>query len=91
MAAFVTTFGKYEFTRMLFSLKNASVVFHSTMKEGAETSALQCCALYIDDMIVFSSCWGEHLDNLRALLSAISSKGVTIKLDKCSFEMNYIP
>ena len=56
---FITPFGKFAFNRMPFGLRNAPAVFQRTMEEVL--GHISNCAPYIDDLIVFSTTWEEHL------------------------------
>lgn len=43
------------------------------------------CVLYIDDVIVYSETWGEHLCWVRALLLRLVEANFTVNLAKCKF------
>ena len=45
---------------------------------------------YIDDIIVFSDGWADHLVDLRHVLGALREKGLTVNFNKCSFGMKYV-
>lgn len=80
--AFVTTFGKYEFTVMPFGLTGAPAIFQRLMNNicgdlNDNTNA------YIDDVVVFSSCWNDHLQHLREVLSRFRREGLTLQPEKC--------
>ena len=82
--AFVSPYGKYEFTRMPFGLKNAPAIFQRCM----EVVLRECYAFsapYIDDVLVFSSSGAQHLQHLRLVLEQLRSAGMTIKESKCEF------
>ena len=53
---FLSPKGKYRFVRMPFGLKNAPSHFQRTM-EQVLASVADCAAVYIDDVIIFSSSW----------------------------------
>lgn len=40
---------------------------------------------YIDDVIVFSATWGEHLSHLRQVFERIRQAGLTARAKKCQF------
>ena len=42
---------------------------------------------YIDDVIIFSRTWEEHLKHLREVLTRIQEAGLTVKPKKCKFGM----
>ena len=82
--AFISPFGKFEFTRMPFGLRNAPAIFQRCM----EVVLRECygfSAPYIDDIIVFSNSGEEHVEHLRLVLKALSEHGMTLKERKCEF------
>ena len=87
--AFVCPFGKFEFRRMPFGLKNAPALFQRCM-EVVLHSCYQFSAPYIDDVLVFSQNPGEHAQHLRRVLQELSSSGMTVKESKCRFGMRKI-
>ena len=82
--AFISPFGKFEFTRMPFGLKNAPAIFQRLM-EVVLRDCYHCSAPYIDDIVVFSSSGAEHIEHLRSVLSALRKYGMTLKESKCEF------
>ena len=87
--AFVCPFGKYEFTRMPFGLKNAPALFQRCM----EVVLHECYAFsapYIDDVIVFSENAKEHADHLRLVMGELRRYGMTVKENKCMFGMRKV-
>ena len=82
--AFISPFGKFEFTRMPFGLRNAPAIFQRLM----EVVLRECycfSAPYIDDIIVFSNSGAEHVEHLRCVLDALRKFGMTVKESKCEF------
>ena len=41
--------------------------------------------VFIDDILVHGSTWGEHLDNLQMVLQRLRSAGLQVKVSKCSW------
>lgn len=81
--AFITTAGKFEYTVMPFGLKNAPSVFQRLMDK-----VLKGCpfaSAYIDDVVITSPTWEEHLSHIRQTLQAFRAAGLTVKLVKCCF------
>ncbi len=46
---------------------------------------LEGCAVYLDDLIVFSDSWKSHLKRLRAVLHRLSDARLIVNLAKCEF------
>ena len=82
--AFVSPYGKYQFTRMPFGLKNAPAMFQRLM-EVVLGDCYDFSAPYIDDVVVFSEDAEEHVQHLRSVLNALRKYGLTIKEEKCEW------
>ena len=84
LTAFTTPFGLYQFCVMPFGLSGAPATFQRLMDQvlrdlGAFTAA------YLDDVIIYSSTWDEHLCHLRAVFQRLRAAGLTVKRKKCQF------
>ncbi len=80
---FTCPFGKFRFRRMPFGLTNAPSVFQRLMEKvlvGCESFS----KVYIDDILVVSRNWEEHLGHLRLLFGVLREAGLTCKRKKCS-------
>ena len=80
--AFCSPWGKYQFKRMPFGLMNAPATFQRCMNETLSEHS-EYSLTYIDDVLVYSSSWEEHLVNLRRVLAALKKAGLTTKPSKC--------
>ena len=87
--AFVTPSEKFAFRRMSFGLKNAPAIFQRAM-EFVLKDLYGCCAPYIDDIIIFSGSWKEHLSHLAQEFEALSRYGLRVKECKCEFGKLYV-
>lgn len=81
--AFITPGRKYQFTRMPFGLKNAPATFQRLM-DGI-LGGLEYAAAYIDDVVVASDTWDNHLIHLQEVLGRIAQAGLKVKKLKCVF------
>ncbi len=81
---FVCPFGKFRFVRMPFGLTNAPSVFQRLMEEVL-VDCTGFARVYIDDILVVSSSWKEHVAHLRKILCVLSEAGLTCKRSKCQF------
>ena len=84
--AFVTPNGLFQFKVLPFGLNGAPACFQRLMDrviQGCEDYA----AAYLDDLVIFSNSWKEHLEQLEVALSRIQKAGLTIKASKCQMGM----
>lgn len=83
--AFVTHRGLFEFKVMPFGLVNAPMTFQRAMDVILSGLKYEICLCYLDDIIVFSRTWDEHLKNLRLVLDRLKLAGIYLKPSKCQF------
>ena len=83
--AFVTHDGLYEFNRMSFGLTNAPVCFSRLMSRVLQNLNWEIALLYLDDIIVFSKTFEEHMINLSKVFDRLRSANLTLKPTKCFF------
>ena len=81
--AFILPFGKYCYKRMPFGLKNAPAHFQRIMNTllAAHTHAQS----YIDDIVVYSQSFEDHITHLTQLFDILKEHRLTAKLQKCKF------
>ena len=81
--AVITPFGLYEFLKMPFGLKNADQAFQRLM-DGV-LKDLDCCFVYLDDILVASTSPEQHEADLRTIFSLLTSNGLVVNIKKCVF------
>ena len=81
--AVVTPFGLYEFVCMPFGLKNAAQAFQRLMDGVLQD--LDCCFVYLDDILVASASAEQHIKDLRSVCHLLSANGLVINQKKCVF------
>ena len=77
--------GHFEFNVMPFGLTNAPATFQRLMECVLAGLTYEQCLIYLDDIIVFSSTFEEHLCRLRNVLVALREAHLQLKLPKCTF------
>jgi len=68
--AFVTTQGQLEWSVMPFGLTNAPGTFQRLMNMALQGLTWKYCLVYLDDILIWSNGFDEHLNRLRAVLNA---------------------
>ncbi len=89
LTSFICPMGKFKFCRMPFGLKNAPAIFQSVLEEVLKPVS-DVCSNYIDDVIVYSDSWSEHLTDLTRVIKRLGEVGLTIKRSKCEFGKRYM-
>ena len=75
--------GLWQFCRMPFGLRNGPSIFQRLMQGILVPYLWFFTLVYIDDIIVFSKSWDEHLNHLYLVLGAIAKAGVMLSPLKC--------
>ena len=91
--AFSTPKGHFEFNVMPFGLTNAPATFQRLMECVLAGLTQEQCLIYLDDIVVFSKSFEEHIERLTNVFQALRQAGLTLKLSKCYFaqkEVKYL-
>ena len=83
ISAFVTPQGLFQCRVMPFGMKKAPATFQRMMNRVI--SGHGNCVVYLDDVLVYSNSWEEHLGHLRDLFGRLSKAGLVVNLAKCEF------
>ena len=86
----VGNLGFYECNRMAFGLTNAPATFQRLMERCMGEMNLKECLIFLDDILVFSSTFEEHLERLEAVFSRLKQHGLKLKPSKCEFFKNRV-
>ena len=85
LTAFISLWGLYQWIWVPFVLKNAPAYFQGTMKNILGEYHDKIVIPYMDDLIVFSKSFEEHLEHLKLVLHRLREHGVKLKEYKCNF------
>ena len=91
ISAFVTPFGLYEYLVMPFGMRNSPATFQRIMNYILKD--LEGVNVYLDDIIIFSNTWIDHLNRVANVLERLRDANLTIKLAKttlCSAVVTYL-
>ena len=83
--AFTTKYGLWEYTKMPFGLCNAPSTFQRCMELIFRGMQWQTLLIYLDDIILYSSCIETHFQHLDEVLSRLHAAGLKLKPSKCEF------
>ncbi len=89
LTSFVCPAGRFKYVRMPFGLKNATVVFQSVL-EVVLRPVSDVCRNYINDVVVYSAGWEEHLVDLVRVIECLGKAGLKVKRKKCEFGRKYM-
>jgi hypothetical protein len=80
--AFATHRGLYDFLRMPFGLTNASSTFQRNIDLILSRVKLKTALVYLDDIIIFSASFEQHLQDVEDVLAILRSGHVQLRADK---------
>lgn len=83
--AFITYDGLFEFLVMPFGLTNAPATFQRMMNLVLDGVKYKFAMVYLDDILVFSKTFADHLSHLEEVFKRLKEAGLTLKPSKCSF------
>jgi hypothetical protein len=77
--------GLYEFNVLSFGLCNAPATFMRLMDVILSGLNWKSCMTYIDDVLIFSASWEQHMQSVRAVLRRFDEAGLKLNAKKCEF------
>lgn len=83
LTTFRTPFGLFHFTVMPFGLQGAPATFQRLMDKLLQDTR-DFSAAYLEDVVIISETWEDHLHHLCQVLQRIKSTGLTINTQKCA-------
>ena len=83
--AFITQKGHWQWKVLPFGYKNSPAVFQRALSNIIRKNNLdEFCVNYIDDILIFSKSFEDHLKHIRLLFQTLKNEGVKLKLIKCN-------
>ena len=80
--SFICHWGRFEFTRMPFGVKNASAVFQELMQRVLHDTTNYAMP-YMDDVVIYSQTWDEHVVHIKEVLNRLRAARLTVNPSKC--------
>ena len=88
--AFITHAGLYEYNVLSFGLTGAPPNFQRLMSRILHGLEWKICLIYIDDIIIFSKSFEEHLSRLSLVFQRLREANLKLKPSKCHFARNSV-
>ena len=94
--AMLTPLGCYEWLRMPMGYQGSPAVYSRAMDRVLETLPIDPRTgqpfhkVFIDDLVIFSRTWEDHLDHLRRTLARLREVGLKLRYSKCEWAFDTI-
>jgi hypothetical protein len=83
--AFNTCYGSFKFLRMPMGLSSSPSSFQLLMDKVLRGLTFQSCLCYLDDVLIFSETFSEHIADLQEVFARLRSAGLKMNPKKCAF------
>ena len=90
-SAFISSEGLYEYNRLPFGLKTAPGLFQEQMNGVLKGYRNKFAMAYLDDVIIYSRTFEDHLKHLELVFSRFEQKDIQAKPSKCNFAKDKVP
>jgi hypothetical protein len=91
--AFLFDTNVYQFQRVPFGTKNLLAAFVRGLRKVLGSDVSSFCACYVDDKVIFSKTFEEHLRHINIIFKKLTTSGFTINALICKFcqpQMNFL-
>ena len=77
--------GLFEFNRLPFGLSNSPATFQRLMERVLGDLNMSICLAYLDDILIFSESYEDHLKHIEMVIQRIKEAGLKLNPSKCKF------
>lgn len=84
---FVSHSGQYNFLRLPMGMTNAPISFQILMTKVLKGQNFKNLLCYVDDVIIFSKSFEEHLKHLKEVFYRLDNADLRLHPEKCKFAM----
>ena len=81
----VGSIGFYEYNRMPFGLTNSPATYQRIMQNILGELNMTICLIYLDDLIIFSDSFEQHIERLDIILNRLQEANLKLAPEKCFF------
>ena len=90
IAFIMGSLGFYKYERMQFGLTNTQATFQRLMETFFRDLHLNCCIIYLEDIIIFSKTPEDHIQCLRGVFEKLAQAGLKLKPSKCAIFKTHV-
>ncbi len=85
ITTFTTHLGNYRYKYLPFGLTNAPGAYQSLLSHVLINLNYKVTLTYVDDVLIFASCFIQMIDRIKLVLDRIRSAGMTLHPGKCQW------
>ena len=87
---FQTHNGHFEYKVMPYEVTGGPATFQHVMNTVLAPLLRKCVVVFIDDILIFSKTWDDHLKHVQAVFQLLDQHQFKVKLSKCTFAQKQI-
>ena len=72
-------------TILPFGLSNSPATYQRLMEMCLGDYNMKICVIYLDDLIIFSDSYEQHIERLGLILTRLKECGIKLSSEKCCF------